>query len=133
LIKWAVDSYIGPVFPTQGMVHEYCRRGLLEPNIERLKGVYWPRLQSALTALEKSIPQATWTRPEGGFYVGVTLPEGIEMVSLLARAVKAGLQLSDGRGFFPKSSDGDRFLRIPFSSVTTEEIEEGISRVARIL
>ena len=133
LAQWAVDTYIGPVFPTQGMVYEYCRRGLLEPNIERLKEVYRPRLQATFSALEKHLPQATWTRPEGGFYVGVTLPEGIEMVSLLARAGQAGLKLSDGRGFFPNSSDGDRFLRIPFCSVTPEEIAEGVSRLARIL
>ena len=133
LAQWAVDTYIGPVFPTQGMVYEYCRRGLLEPNIERLKEVYRPRLQATFSALEQHLPQATWTRPEGGFYVGVTLPEGIEMVSLLARAGKAGLKLSDGRGFFPNSPDGDRFLRIPFCSVTPEEIAEGVSRLARIL
>ena len=133
LAQWAVDTYIGPVFPTQGMVHEYCRRGLLEPNIERLKEVYRPRLQATFSALEKHLPQATWTRPEGGFYVGVTLPEGIEMVSLLARAGQAGLKLSDGRGFFPHPPDGDRFLRLPFCSVTPEEIEEGVSRLARIL
>jgi len=133
LAQWAVDTYIGPVFPTQGMVYEYCRRGLLEPNIERLKEVYRPRLQATFSALEKHLPQATWTRPEGGFYVGVTLPKGIEMVSLLARAGQAGLKLSDGRGFFPNSTDGDRFLRIPFCSVTPEEIAEGVSRLARIL
>ncbi len=133
LARWAVDTYIGPVFPTQGMVYEYCQRGLLEPNIERLKEVYRPRLQATFSALEKHAPQATWTRPEGGFYVGVTLPEGIEMVSLLVRAEKVGLKLSDGRGFFPNSPDGDRFLRIPFCSVTPEEIEEGVSRLAHIL
>jgi len=133
LARWAVDTYIGPVFPTQGMAYEYCHRGLLEPNIERLKQVYRPRLQATFSALEQHLPQATWTRPEGGFYVGVTLPEGIEMVSLLARAEQAGLKLSDGRGFFPNSSDGDRFLRIPFCSVTPEEIAEGVSRLARIL
>jgi len=133
LAQWAVDTYIGPVLPTQGMVYEYCRRGLLEPNIERLKEVYRPRLQATFSALEKYVPQATWTRPEGGFYVGVTLPEGVEMVSLLARAGQAGLRLSDGRGFFPNSSDGDRFLRIPFCSVTPEEIAEGFSRLARSL
>jgi len=133
LVKWAVDTYIGPVLPTQGMVYEYCRRGLLKPNIERLKGVYRPRLQATLSALEKHLPQATWTRPEGGFYVGVTLPEGSDMASLLAQAGKAGLKLSDGRGFFPNPADGNRFLRIPFCSVTPEEIEEGMSRLARIL
>jgi len=115
------------------MVYEYCRRGLLQPNIERLKELYRPRLQAALAALPKYIPQATWTRPEGGFYVGVTLPEGSEMASLLERAAKVGLKLSDGRGFFPHSADGDRFLRIPFSCVTPEEIDEGIARLARIL
>jgi len=133
LVKWAVDTYIGPVFPTQGMVYEYCRRGLLEPNIERLKEVYRPRLQATFSALEKHVPQATWTRPEGGFYVGVTLPEGSDMVSLLDRTEKAGLKLSDGRGFFPNPADGNRFLRIPFCSVTPEEIGEGMSRLARIL
>jgi 2-aminoadipate transaminase len=132
LVKWVVDTYIGPVFPTQGMVYEYCRRGLLKPNVERLKEVYRPRLQAALSALEKHLPQATWTRPEGGFYVGVTLPED-DMASLLVRAEKAGLKLSDGRGFFPNPGDGNRFLRLPFCSVTPEGIEEGMSRLARLL
>ncbi len=133
LVRWAIDTYIGPVFPTQGMVYEYCRRGLLKPNIERLKEVYRPRLQATFSALEKYLPHTTWTRPEGGFFVGVTLPEGSDMASLLARAGKVGLKLSDGRGFFPNPADGDRFLRIPFCSVTPEEIEEGISRLASIL
>ena len=133
LVKWAVDTYIGPVLPTQGMVYEYCRRGLLKPNVERLKDVYRPRLQATLAALEKHLPQTTWPRPEGGFFVGVTLPEGSDMASLLAQAGKAGLKLSDGRGFFPNPADGNRFLRIPFCGVTPEEIEEGMSRLARIL
>ncbi|MBC8248566.1 MAG: PLP-dependent aminotransferase family protein [Anaerolineales bacterium] len=133
LARWAVDTYIGPVFPTQGMVYEYCCRGLLEPNIERLKEAYRPRLQATFSALEKHLPQATWTRPEGGFFVGVTLPEGSDMASLLARTEEAGLKLSDGRGFFPNPPDGNRFLRFPFCNVTPEEIEEGMSRLARIL
>ena len=133
LVKWAIDTYIGPVFPTQGMVYEYCRRGLLEHNIERLKEVYRPRLQAAFSALEKHLPQATWALPEGGFYIGVNLPGGGDMASLLPRAEKAGLKLSDGRGFFPNPAGGNRFLRIPFWSVTPEQIEEGMSRLARLV
>jgi 2-aminoadipate transaminase len=133
LAEWAVDSYIGPVLPTQGMVYEYCRRGLLAPNIERLKEVYHPRLKTVLSALEQQLSPATWTRPEGGFYIGVTLPEGNDVANLRARAEEVGLKLSDGRGFFPHSADGDRFLRIPFCSVTPEEIEEGVMRLARLL
>ena len=55
------------------------------------------------------------------------------MVRMLARAEKARLKLSDGRDFFPRPRDGNRFLRIPFCSVTPDEIEEGMSRLARIL
>ena len=94
---------------------------------------YRPRLHAALAALEKHLPQASWPNPEGGFYVGVTLPDGAEMEALLTRSEKAGLKLSDGRGFFAHPPDGNRFLRLPFCSVTAEEIEDGISRLARIL
>ena len=133
LAEWAVDTDIGPVLLTQATVHEYCQRGLLEPNIERLKQVYRPRLEAALSALEKHLPQATWSLPEGGFFVGVTLPEGSDVASLLARAEEAGLKLSDGRGFFPNPGDGNRFLRIPFCSATPQELEEGISRLPSLM
>ena len=133
LASWAVNTYIGPVFPTQGLVNEYCRRGLLESNIERLKDVYRPRLQATLDALEETMPQATWSHPEGGFFVGVTLPEGSDVVTLRARAEKAGLKLTDGRGFFANPADGTRFLRIPFCSLTPGEIKEAVSRLAALL
>jgi len=132
LAEWAVDSHIGPVLPTQGMVYEYCRRGLLDDNIERLKAVYRPRLDAVLTALDKHIPQAEWTRPEGGFFVSGFLP-GIDIVELQRRAENRGLKLSDGRGFFPRATDGRRFLRIPFCSLTPGQIEEGVSRLAQLI
>jgi DNA-binding transcriptional MocR family regulator len=133
LAAWAVDTYIGPVLPTQGMVYEYCRRGLLSPNIERLKELYYPRLKATLDALDSHLDGATWPRPQGGFYVGVTLPEGADMITLLDRAEPAGLKLTDGRGFFATAEDGNRFLRIPFCGLTPEQIEEGVARLATIL
>ena len=133
LAQWAVDTYIGPVLPTQGMVYEYCRRGLLSVNIERLRKLYRPRLEATLSALENHLPQATWSRPEGGFFVGVTLPEGHDMESLMARAGEVGLRISDGRGFFPNQDDGNRFLRVPFCGLASEEIEEAVLRLSRLL
>jgi 2-aminoadipate transaminase len=133
LTRWAVDTYVGPVLPTQGMVHEYCRQGLLSTNIERLKEIYRPRLQATLSALADRLPQLSWSRPEGGYFVSVTLPAGNDMERLLARAQEVGLKLSDGRGFFPNPTDGDRFLRFPFSALTPETIEEAVSRLTRIL
>jgi 2-aminoadipate transaminase len=133
LSEWAVDSHIGPVLPTQGMVNEYCRRGLLDKNIERLKAVYRPRLDAIIAALDERIPEAEWTEPEGGFYVSGFLPEGMDIVELRERADEEGLKLSDGRGFFPNSADGNHFLRIPFCSLTETEIEEGVDCLARLV
>jgi 2-aminoadipate transaminase len=133
LAAFAVDTYIGPVFPSQGIVYEYCRAGLLEPNIERLKALYAPRLQATYQALERYMPQATWSRPEGGFFVGVTLPEGVDIADLLPRAAAAGVMLSDGRGFYPSPTAGNRFLRIPFCSVAPEDMATGIERLAALL
>jgi len=133
LAAWAVDTYIGPVFPTQGLVYEYCLRGLLEPNIGRLRTVYHPRLLAALSGLDKHLAGATWATPEGGFFVGVTLPDGSDVAALRVRAERAGLRLSSGQDFFPTAAEGMRFLRIPFCSLTPEEIEEALSRLACLL
>jgi len=132
LSEWAVDAHIGPVLPTQGMVYEYCRRGLLGANIERLKDVYRPRLDACLAALDEHMSDGEWTEPEGGFFVSGHLPHGCDIVDLRERAAAEGLELSDGRGFFPNPADGRHFIRIPFCSLTPEEIEEGISRLGRL-
>jgi 2-aminoadipate transaminase len=115
------------------MVLEYCLQGLLEPNIERLKQLYRPRLQATLDALEEHLPTARWTQPEGGFFVGVTLPEGSDIETVLGRAPGVGLELTDGRAFYSDRQDGNRFLRIPFCGVRPEEIREGIERLASIV
>jgi 2-aminoadipate transaminase len=133
LAAFAVDTYIGPVLPSQGIVFEYCRAGLLEPNIEALKVLYGPRLKATYAALEQYMPRATWSHPEGGFFVGVTLPDGADMADLMPKAADAGVKLSDGRGFYPHPADGNRFLRIPFCSVTPDDIFAGIARLAEIL
>ncbi len=133
LAAWAVDTYIGPVFPTQGTVYEYCQSGLLAANLEKLKNVYRPRLEATLHALEKHLPGATWTHPEGGFFVGVTLPEGSDIVRLMKQADGVGVKLTDGRDFFPNPADGQRFLRVPFCSVAPQDMEEAVARLAKLL
>jgi 2-aminoadipate transaminase len=133
LVNFAVDTYIGPVLTSQGMVYEYLRRGLLEPNIEKLKKLYGPRQVGAVASLDKHIPGTIISRPEGGYFVSINIPKGNTMDKLLARAASVGLQLTDGRGFFLNPADGDRFLRIPFCQIAPDVMEEAIKRVASIL
>ncbi len=128
----ATDTYVTPGLLAQGIAYEFCRRGWLEPNVERLKGIYRPRLETTAAALREYLPGADWVEPDGGFFVGLTLPPPMNMANLRERAEQNGLVLSDGRGFFPQGG-GERFLRLAFTALSEPEIREGVSRLAGLV
>jgi DNA-binding transcriptional MocR family regulator len=129
LAKVAEDTYISPGYVAQGITYEWCRRGLLSPQIERLKTLYAPRLEACLAGLDTHIPDAVATRPEGGFFVSLTLPEGVRTTAVRSEASARGLNLADGLAFFPEGG-GERFLRLPFCALSPAEIDEGVRRLA---
>ena len=129
ITRVAEDTYISPGCFSHGVTYEWCRRGLLTPQIERLKALYAPRLQSCLDALDKYIPDAVATRPDGGFFLSLTLPQGVSTTDLRAAAARRALNLADGLAFFPQGG-GERFLRLPFCALTAAQIDEGIRRLA---
>jgi 2-aminoadipate transaminase len=130
LAKKAEDTYISPGYVAQGITWEWCRRGLLLPQIERLKALYGPRLDACLAGIDKYMPDAVATRPDGGFFISLTLPEGVLTSAVRAEAAKHGLNLTDGQAFFPNGG-GDRFLRLPFCALSPAEIDDGIQRLAK--
>jgi 2-aminoadipate transaminase len=129
LAKVAEDTYISPCYVAQGITFEWCRRGLLLPQIERLKKLYAPRLEACLAGLDAYIPDAVATRPEGGFFVSLTLPDGVSTTAVRAQAAARGLNLTDGLAFFPDGG-GERFVRLPFCALSPAEIDEGVRRLA---
>jgi 2-aminoadipate transaminase len=129
LARVAEDTYISPGYVAQGITYEWCRRGRLLPQIERLKQLYGPRLDACLAGLDKHMPDARATRPDGGFFVSLTLPEGVLTTAVRAQAATRGLNLTDGLAFFPEGG-GERFLRLPFCALSPREIDDGIRRLA---
>jgi 2-aminoadipate transaminase len=132
------DTYLSPVLPTQAAVAEYLRRGLLGPNVERLKDLYTPRWKAMSGAVRRELPGAQAFIPSGGFFVSVMLPEEANTENLVGRAKDIGLVLTPGAAFFADSddgdvADGDRFVRLPFCAVTPDQIEEGVKRLASLL
>jgi DNA-binding transcriptional MocR family regulator len=127
--KIAEDTYITPSLLSQGIIYEFLNRGLLPDQIEKLKTLYAPRLQATLDALDKYLPDAQTTRPEGGFFLSVTLPEGVTTQAVRERAKTHNLNLADGQAFFPNGG-GERFLRLPYCGLNPAQIEEGIVRLA---
>ncbi len=126
--KVAEDTYISPGYFAHGVTYEWCRRGLLTPQIEKLKKLYAPRLDACLAALDKYIPDAVATRPDGGFFLSLTLPAGTLTTDLRAAAARRNLNLADGLAFFPQGG-GERFLRLPFCALTPAQIDEGVRRL----
>jgi len=133
LVKWGIDSTLASPAPTQAIVYEYMRVGLFDINIERLKKIYAPRLAALAAALDKTLPEVVYPKPEGGFFIGLTLPPGNTMESLMKDAASVGLKITDGRAFFTNPSDGERFLRIPFCTLPPDEIEEAVQRLVKIV
>ncbi len=128
--KVAEDTYITPNLVGEGIVYEFLRREWLDEQLAELRELYGPRLEAVTAALRRFLPDAEWIEPDGGFFLSVTLPEGVTSETLQAAAKKQGLVLSDGRGFFPDPSQGERFLRLPFCALSEAELEEGVKRLA---
>lgn len=133
LAKAAEDTYITPNLLGEAAVYEFCRRGLLEPQLERLRTLYRPRLEAACASMRRCLPDAAWIEPDGGFFLSLTLSAGVRAEDLRARAAAARLNLTDGRGFFVEPADGERFLRLPFCALTPEEIGDGVQRLAEVV
>jgi 2-aminoadipate transaminase len=130
--KVAEDTYIAPGNFAHGVTLEWLKAGKLAPQIEKLKALYAPRLEACLAALDKYMPDAVATRPDGGFFLSLTLPAGVLTTDLRVAAASRNLNLADGLAFFP-SGGGERFLRLPFCALTPAQIEEGVKRLAETM
>jgi DNA-binding transcriptional MocR family regulator len=130
--KVAEDTYITPSLLAHGIVYEFCRADKLPGQINKLRALYAPRLQACLDALDKHLPEAETTRPDGGFFLSVTLPPGTTTTQVLEKAKAHALNLASGHAFFPDGG-GERFLRLPYCALSPEEINEGIGRLATVV
>jgi 2-aminoadipate transaminase len=118
---------------TAHVVAEFCRAGHLEPQIARLRQVYRCRRDVTLAALERHMPPGVnWTRPRGGFFLWLTLPEGTSVGPLQEAARQRGVLFVPGPGFFV-GGGGERNLRLAFSFVPPDEIERGVAILAQAI
>jgi 2-aminoadipate transaminase len=114
----AVSTYITPVLLGQATVFEFLRRGNFESNLVRVRDLLRARRDSMLDALEQELPSATWSRPEGGYFVWVELPHELED--------------APGVAFVPGTDFGGapNTARLAFSYVSPDEIREGVRRLS---
>jgi DNA-binding transcriptional MocR family regulator len=126
----AVSTYISPPFLTQATVHEFIRRGNFEPNLERVNGLLKARRDAMLDGLDRHMPDgASWSRPEGGYFIWLDLPD---QAPSLEAAEAAGVTFVKGTDFFADGS-GTKSMRLAFSFVSPDEIADGVERLAALL
>ena len=125
----ATSTYITPALLSQAAVDEFLRRGAFEPNLERVRGLLRVRRDAMLEALERELSgRASWSRPEGGYFLWLEL--GVETGPLLERAREAGVSFVRGADFFLPGAGGERSARLAFSYASPEEIAEAVGRIA---
>jgi 2-aminoadipate transaminase len=116
----------------QRLFEESDRRGWIDEQLARSRALYRRKCERMLTALTRSMPEsARWTTPRGGFFSWLTLP-GVDAVELAARAVEQGVAVVPGMLFFPDGRGTDS-LRLSYSLVDEEKIDDGIARLGSIL
>ncbi|AEN04949.1 putative transcriptional regulator, GntR family [halophilic archaeon DL31] len=116
---------------TQSVLGRYFDAGHYEPVVEELTEAYAERRDAMLDSLAAHLPPGSeWTEPEGGFFVWVTLPEGVDTEDLLPDAAEEGITYLPGSHFYP-GEGGERSLRLSFSHVSPEEMDRGVAALAR--
>ena len=119
---------------TQALAAEFSIRGYLKKHVENSKKLYSTRKNAMLAALEKHMPEGvTWTKPKGGYFLWVTVPDHVDGVKMLEKVVEAGVSYRPGPSFYPDDSKGWNQARLCFTTVDEEAIDKGIKLFADVI
>ena len=118
----------------QVVVEHYFTDTPWQRTLQKFVKTYRVRRDAMLKALDEYFPpEASYTRPQGGFFVWVTLPSYVDTDSMLSEALEAGVTYVPGTGFFPDGTTGRNCMRINFSYESPERIEEAVKRLAGVI
>ena len=121
-----------PIFD-QYVAAEFLRSGRLDANLSKTMALYRSKRDLLLNLLEKHMPERVrWTRPEGGLFLFLTMPDGFDAVKFYDKALDAGVAYVAGEFFHPDRS-GKNTMRLNFSFMTPEKISAGIELLAKLL
>ncbi len=124
----ATNTYISPNMVSQAIVYQFCVSGAIDRSIATVKAALCERVSALADALRRELPEARFVEPQGGYFMWVTLPEGTDVSALFAAAGEQGVAFVKGTDFLLEG--GENTLRLAYSGVTPEQIDEGVRRLA---
>jgi 2-aminoadipate transaminase len=126
--KRATETYISPNMVAQAIVAEFCDSGAIDSSIATVKTALRERRDATCDALARHLPDARFVTPQGGYFLWVDLPGGSDVAALERGAAERGVVFVKGTDFLLEG--GGNSLRLAYSAVPPDQIEEGIGRVA---
>ncbi|WP_422744415.1 PLP-dependent aminotransferase family protein [Micromonospora sp. WMMD754] len=131
IAKRATNLYISPGMVAQAIVHQFCVSGSIEQSIRTVRTALGERAAVLAESLRRHIPEARFVEPDGGYFLWVELPEDVEVDRLAPAAAERGVAVVKGSDFMV---DGGRHaLRLAYSAVTADRIDEGVRRLAEAM
>ena len=119
---------------TAAVVAQYCQSGLWDGHVAWLRGQYRERRDVALSALKAAMPASTsWTRPEGGYFIWLRLPDSVPVDELEVAANQHNVYFAPGKGFYVDQDRGRHHLRLSFSYVPLEDMRTGITALGHLI
>jgi DNA-binding transcriptional MocR family regulator len=126
------SAILSPTSFGQFVITEYLDQTDWRGQIDTFRGLYSERRDAMLAALAEYLPQLSWTKPDGGFFVWLSLPDELDSKAMLPRAVKELVAYTPGTAFF-SDGQGRQNIRLSFCYPTPEFIRTGISRLATVI
>jgi DNA-binding transcriptional MocR family regulator len=126
--RLATNTYISPNMVAQSLVYEFCISGGIDQSIATVKAALAARVERLTEALSRELPEAKFQAPEGGYFMWVELPEGTEIDRVFDEANARGVAIVKGTDFLLEG--GENTLRLAYSGVTEDQIDEGVKRLA---
>ena len=131
LAKQAADLHTAQL--TQMVVHEVVKDGFLDEHIPTIRTLYGNQCRAMLDAMAEHFPaQVSWTRPEGGMFIWVTLPKSVDAMKLLDQAIASRVAFVPGAPFYATDPETNT-LRLSFVTVPPERIREGIAILGKLI
>jgi 2-aminoadipate transaminase len=131
LAKQAADLHTAQL--TQMVVHEVVKDGFLDQHIPTIRQLYGDQCQVMLDAMQEHFPAGvSWTKPEGGMFIWVTLPQQVDAMKLLEQSLAARVAFVPGAPFYA-NNPATNTLRLSFVTVPPERIREGIAVLGKLI
>jgi DNA-binding transcriptional MocR family regulator len=128
IAKRATNLYISPGMVAQAIVHQFCASGDIDRSVATVCGALAERAGLLAAALREHVPGVRFVEPDGGYFLWVELPEDVDTATLVPAAAARGVAVVKGSDFLLEG--GRHALRLAYSAVTADQVDEGVRRLA---